>query len=151
MESPADSGPYVVAALHCERALIEADGVVSLIRVVDDFRFALPIDAPPDLAVQVQVTLFVSLKAGSYRGPVALRLEQIAPNGERRMVLSREVDFLGEMGGAQFQTPLSFITATPGIYWTDVIVNDRIATRLPLLIHMEREELNVIGESADPN
>ena len=64
------SGPYLVAALLCEKVLQEKDNTISVIRIID--RLAVTVNAlgSPETMQPTAVSLnaLISLKSGSARG-----------------------------------------------------------------------------------
>lgn len=134
------SGPYVQVAAICEKALQEADGVLSLIRVVD--RFIISVqgkEAPAELPQggQLPLTFVVVLKSDDARGrhPVCLRVQQ--PNGVFLEERSFDVMFEGEDRGVNLIIQLT-LEPIEGLYWFDVSVNDTLMTRVPLRVIYQR-------------
>src|SRR5258706_6964275 len=77
------AGPYLSAALVCEKVLFEEDNVSSLIRVVDTIQ--LPHYPPLDAgdSVKLPVVMLVMLKSGDFRGEKDLILRLVNPSGKR--------------------------------------------------------------------
>src|SRR5688572_16635887 len=75
--------PFVAAACICEKVLQDADGVASLIRIVDTYRLGFP-DAPipPGTRVALDLQLYVSIKSGDVTGQHELGLLLRQPNGK---------------------------------------------------------------------
>jgi len=63
---PIEGGPYLSGAFLCEKALHEADGVNSFIRMVDRWTVTGPTEGMP--ATAIQATLVVVFKSGIHRG-----------------------------------------------------------------------------------
>lgn len=134
-------GPFLAAALLCERVLTEQDGVISLIRIVDRLTHTVvgP-QAPPEMPpVRISWQLVLIFKSGAARGraEVVLRLE--APSGLRipqQTVLP--VFFEGEDRGVQLVAGLDLELTQEGLYWIDVLLEDRLMTRVPLRVIYQR-------------
>ena len=77
-------GPYLVAALICERVLHEADGVNSIIRVIDRFTIEGGKEAPGGLddkhVASLDFSLYVSLKNGRAAGNHRLKVVPVRPD-----------------------------------------------------------------------
>ena len=87
---PITGGPYLQAALLCEKALQETDGVVSVIRIVDRWFVSGPTEEM--LQTAIQATMELMFKSGFHRGPKKIdnhchhsqRRENLASNGNTR-------------------------------------------------------------------
>ena len=130
-------GPYVQAALFCERVLSEKDNVLSLIRIVD--RLVLTVAGPsapeqmPPSPVNCQAVIM--LKTGSLSGSYQLRLSPTTPSGKELPSVSTRILLAGgEDGGTNLIFNVQFIANEEGVYWFDVIFEDQLLTRLPLRI-----------------
>lgn len=78
-------GPYLAMALLCEKVLREADGVLSLIRIVDRITVSFsgpdaPVQMPP---APVNLTLVVGFKSGFARGPYTYVSKQLDHHSSR--------------------------------------------------------------------
>lgn len=140
------TGPYVAAALFCERVLQEGDGVLSAIRIIDQqilhaLGTELPADMPPAI---MSATLLITLKAGQTRGRYAVRVAPEAPSGEQLPAVDFAVNFHGGDGeqGINLVVPLQMQVAQEGLYWFDVLWLDSrseatepaLLTRVPLRV-----------------
>lgn len=78
-----ETGPYLQAALFCERVLDEKDNVKSLIRLVD--RLVVQATGPdvPDTMPEItrQVIAFLSFKSGEAVGTVPIKITLKRPSG----------------------------------------------------------------------
>lgn len=132
------TGPYVNVAVFCEKALQEADGVLSLIRIVDTINVqTVGPDAPDQLpeGMNIDTTLVVVLKPGDAKGNQSLRIILEHPSGERHDGPQMSVPFAGAPNsGVNVLVPLKMGIQDIGLYWADVFVNDRLVTRVPLEI-----------------
>ena len=82
---PFHTGPYLLVACLCEKVLKEADGVPSVIRIIDRINHGVigpepPSDMPP---FDYQLMLYINFKSGSARGPMKLEIRRESPSGER--------------------------------------------------------------------
>lgn len=76
-------GPFLTAALFCERVLEEKDGVTSIIRIVDRIvTQATGVDPPERMPpLQAMLTLVVSLKSGFAKGSYSVTIQGTTPTG----------------------------------------------------------------------
>jgi hypothetical protein len=130
-------GPYVQAALFCERVLSEKDNVLSLIRIID--RLVLTIAGPaapeqmPPSPVACQAVIM--LKTGSLSGSYLLKLTPKTPLGNELPSISTRILLAGgEDGGTNLIFNVQFIANEEGVYWFDVTFENQLLTRLPLRI-----------------
>jgi len=127
------TGPFLQAALICEKVLQEKDGVISAIRLIDrlihTIRAAQMPDPPP--GVPFQFTILIVLKTGMARGRHQLSVVSEDPAGQRRPVFSTTMLFEGEDRGNNLVVQTSTEFSTEGVYWFDMVVDDRLITRMP--------------------
>jgi hypothetical protein len=125
--------PYVQVACVCEKALIEPDGVVSLIRVVDTFFIETP-PLPAGFGVALPLTVVVLLKSGDVVGESEITLQAHDPEGNTIHGRTWPIVLNGGESGANLR--VTFVIQAPkfGLYWFDVRWGDEILTRIPLRI-----------------
>ena len=128
-------GPYLIAALFCERVLQEQDGVLSAIRIIDQTVHTVagpgadvPGEMPPML---VAVTALIMLKPGDARGRYTIRIRPEKPSGEQMPPLEAPVRFEGGEGdrGANLIVPIQMQVEDEGLYWFDVLWVDERAPK----------------------
>ena len=130
---PNDSGPYLTGALFCEKVLREADGVLSLIRVVDRWTVTGPLERMP-LTV-IQTTLVILMRSGIFRGSSQITVGPESPSGIRMPIMTFPVVFEGDDDrGVGVVGPIGFPVQEPGVYWFDVAVDGNRFTRVPLRV-----------------
>ncbi len=139
------SGPYLAAAILCERVLQEKDETISIIRMVD--RLAVTVNAsdspetmPP---TAVNINALISLKSGSARGRATVKWRTETPSGLKLPDQLFPVLFEGEDRGVNLIINLNMIAEQEGVYWFSVLLDDQFLTRIPLRILYQR-----IGQSA---
>lgn len=130
------TGPYLATAVLCEKVLREADGVVSLIRIVDRLVVSTsgPVPAlPTQWAVQSELTLFIAFKPGAALGKEQVVVQVERPDGIRSQLANLPRVFEGEDRGAQATLPLSAVPLhQEGLYWFHVRLGDRLITKASL-------------------
>lgn len=134
------NGPFLNAAMICEKVLQEQDGVVSAVRVIDRVFFVLLPDGSPQFP-QHPVTFYISLKSGSARGRYSIEVERQKPSGETSAVFALPVLFEGEERGVNIIVSAVFAPDQEGLYWFDIYFADPsdeaagqrlLLTRVPL-------------------
>ncbi len=134
--------PYVAAAVFCEQALEEKDGVMSLIRIVDRFAFRAEVrDAPdPMPPIALSVVASIAFKSGEYVGSRTLVLRANSPSATVTPIFQIPVQFHGGTQGIYIKGNLSIRFNTPGVHWIDVLLDDELKTRMPIEILHERPD-----------
>ncbi len=134
-----ETGPYLVTAALCERAIQETDGVLSLIRMIDKITSTVAGPAPtvPDVMppVSVNLTLVIVLKPGEARGRFMIAVRPEAPSGQRLPEAELPVSFGGAPdAGANLLFGINMIATEEGVYWFDILLDGQLLTRTPLRI-----------------
>lgn len=132
--------PLLKAALICETVIQRADGVLSLINIVDQRNITqqgrdLPQEMPEHAWEFHLVLMFVS---GIYVGKASLAVSVQSPDGLRKPIHSAEHYFEGAARGVNAIFQLQFTFKTEGLYWFEIYVNDRQMTRVPMRILYNR-------------
>ena len=136
MASPT-SGPFVAMAVFCARLDRQPDGTVDVVGVVDGISLAADPggDAFDEAAAPVVRLLgLVSLRAGEARGRHTLSLRAHFPDGELGATLTRPIEFTDQAPGATIGFPFELEARETGTYWFDVVYDDRLLTRIPLVV-----------------
>jgi hypothetical protein len=137
---PESTGPYLIAALLCEKVLQEQDGIISVIRMVD--RITLTANAPgaPEKMPPTSINLYalISLKSGSARGKDTIKLSIEAPSGVRQPDQLLPVLFEGEDRGVNLIIAVNMVVDQEGVYWFDIRLDEQLLTRVPLRILYQR-------------
>jgi len=135
-----NSGPYLVAALLCERVIQEKDETVSIIRIVDRITLTVPASIAPETLppLPLNLTLFLSFKSGSARGRNTIKLKIESPSGFKLPEQLLPVLFEGEDRGVNLILALNMIVDQEGVYWFDILLEEEHITRIPLRILYQR-------------
>jgi hypothetical protein len=140
---PLSNGPYLSYAVICEKVLHEADGVLSLIRIVDHVTVTVVVSAPPGAQAAsglippvppISVTFVLGLKSGDFTGSVPVKVWIQPPTRARWPEYETSVTLEGEENGANVILPLQFPGQDEGIYWFVVEVSGETLTQVPLRI-----------------
>lgn len=134
------NGPYLNAALICEKVLQEKDEVTSIIRIVDRVVLTTTASSSPEKIPPTTLDLyaFLSFKSGSARGRHTIKWVTEAPSGIRSPEQLLPALFEGEDRGVNFIIRLNIIVDQEGVYWFDIFLEDQLLTRVPLRILYQR-------------
>ena len=136
-------GPWLAAALLCEKVIEDKEGTLSLIRIIDRVTTTAvgqgtPSEMPP---TPITVTLVAAFKSGSARGRSDFRIDAEAPTGLRTpLAQALSIIFEGEDRGANLIINLNFTAQHEGLYWFDLFLDDKLVTRVPLRVVYQRQE-----------
>ncbi|HEV3449237.1 MAG TPA: hypothetical protein VG099_31665 [Gemmataceae bacterium] len=139
-------GPYLATAVFCDNVLREHDGTISAIRMVDQVRIGIPANAPADVPskekrVQVITTGLLCFKTGDYPGSHKIRIVMESPDGKISEQQERMLEFTPhEHGGGNLIFPTSIMVYRGGLFWFNVYLDDKLMTRMPLAITIERQQ-----------
>ncbi|MFW6116447.1 MAG: DUF6941 family protein [bacterium] len=136
------TGPYLVAALICERVLEEKDGTKSAIRIVDRLTRTTTGPNPPKemMAFEYEFSMLVRFKAGDARGPMTLQIEPVKPSSETLRSMIGTVHFEGEEDrGVDVVVNFKVKVEQAGVYWFNVYLDNIRMTRVPLRVVYTRQ------------
>lgn len=124
---------YLQIAVFCEKVLQEADGVISLIRVVDRFTVR---GASAEMGNHVlKFTIVILFKSGFLRGKQKIHIRPLSPNKRELPAMEIPTLFEGdEDRGNGTIANIDFVVNEEGLYWFDVFLNEELVTRMPLRV-----------------
>ena len=134
---PFEGGPYLAAAILCEKILVEADGVKSAIRIIDRINHTVVGPDPPKAmeAFDYQLNLLLKFKSGMARGPMSLEVRFMKPSGESPSPTRQTVNFEGEDDrGVDIIANLQLKLDQAGLHWFDISLEGERVTRVPLRV-----------------
>lgn len=120
-------GPYVQAALLCERVVQENGGRVTIVRLLD--RVLVRAGKAPDSG-QISPTIVschavVILKTGSRPGDYKLRILLTSPSKKPLREFSTDINLPAEEDqGVNIVMPIQFSATEEGVYWFEVRLNN---------------------------
>jgi hypothetical protein len=123
MSSNLSRGPYVQAALLCERVVQESGGRVTIVRLLDRVVVRTAVAASP---AQIRPTIVschavVILKTGSRPGNYKLRLVLTSPTKRKLREFSVDINLPDEEDkGVNIVMPIQFEAKEEGVYWFEV-------------------------------
>lgn len=130
------TGPYLQAALLCERVMEEKDGVVSVIRIIDRLMHtAMGLTAPEVMPpLTYAMTALIILKSGTARGTLQVRLDMEEPSGLTTAGPSMTALMEGEDRGQNLVMGMQMTFKESGLYWFSVYIDNQLATRMPFRV-----------------
>jgi len=142
-------GPWVSAALLCEKVLEDKEGKLTVINIVDRLT-AVPAPGalPPTIQdgqslptlfpVPVQLWLVIMLKSGFIRGHFDLAVELVEPSGKKTLRVEMPVLLEGEDRGVNVIMPMNAGLTAEGLYWFEVAFEGRILSKVPFRLIIQR-------------
>lgn len=134
---PSEEGPFLSAALICEKVLEEKDGMKSAVRIIDRVTRTVVAPSPPEEMepFDYEATLLIRLKSGWARGSYPVRVDLVKPSGERPVPIQHTVYFEGEEDrGVDIVANMRIRFDQTGIYWFRIYLTDRLLTQIPLRV-----------------
>lgn len=136
--------PYVQIAAFCKTVLREANGNLSIIRIVD--RHPVMGTTEEMQPTSVSLTLAIVLKSGNMQGTSTMSIVTVDPNGNRLPEIKTPVLFEGMERGVGLVTELGFLVSQHGLYWFEVLIDGVELTRIPLRILYQQGQQIQVGQ-----
>ena len=134
-------GPFLQMAVFCERVLHEKDDVLSAIRIIDRFTHTVSsaeVIMPP---LKLEFSMLISFKSGDAKGKSELKIRPNAPSGKELPGFSGPILFEGGERGANIIIKLGFEAKEEGVYWFDVILDEKLITRMSLQVVYQKMQI----------
>lgn len=151
---PAERGPYLSAALLCEKVLVEQDGVKSAIRIIDRLTRTVAGPSPPEQMepFDYEMTLLIKLKSGSVRGVHSVQVRLVKPSGESPTPMVQRALFEGEEDrGVDIVAMLRIRFDQTGIYWFYIYFDDEVLlSRIPFRVIYMPQVMQMSGPGGGP-
>jgi len=140
-----DSGPYLNAALLCEKILQEQDGTLSVIRMIDRITLTAPASSSPEALppLTFSCNLLLAFKSGSAKGKSTVKLKIETPSGIKLPEQLLPVLFEGDDRGVNLNLALNIVIDQEGVYWFEILLEDEFLTRVPLRVLYQRVGLSI--------
>lgn len=134
------AGPYLLMAVLCQRAQQDQYGSFSIINVLEQLVVGSDDPNAPEQmpTFRLQANLVVSFASGAERGNRTVSIVPVEPDGDRLEAVSQDIKLLGGDHRATIVSNLSLDITKEGVYWFEILLDDRPVTRLPLRIEYER-------------
>jgi hypothetical protein len=135
---------YLHVATFCEKVLREADGVSSIIRLIDTFNVQGTEDEMQPIVLPFMV--YISFKSGFMRGKQKISLRPKSPKGEDLPSMDFPVLFEGDDDrGPAIGFQVNWPVQEEGLFWWDLYVNDELVTRMPLRVAYQQLRMPTPG------
>lgn len=140
MEAKEPRGPFIGAALLCERVLEEKDGVLSAIRIVDRWIVPRPFAQNDEqITALLRPVMVVVLKAGEATGSHTISVNMSSPNGNEDEGIAYPFELEGEDRGVNLVVPTLLEIQQEGLYWFNVRIDGVLETRIPLRVAWQQD------------
>jgi len=127
------SGPHIQVAVLCEKILMEGDGALSIIRIIDRLTITGPTPEMPPFPYAV--LLFISFKSGFYRGKAQIKVIPISPLGKELTTIGFPLLFEGDdERGSYVKGEMRILLQEEGLYWFEIQLESTNVTRIPLRV-----------------
>ena len=128
-------GPYLTAALLCERVIEEKDGSLTAVRLVDQLTIE-PGSSEPNVVtvvVPLRLSLLVSIREGEVDHPYDVSITVLDPSGtERKLKPAGQMLVAGPVAGGNFIAHLMFSPQLEGMYFFEIELDGEFLSRVPL-------------------
>jgi hypothetical protein len=124
--------PILQMAVFCERILEEADGVISVMRIVD--KVVVSTDKDEFQPGVIELGVVVAFKSGDAAGKFHLELVGREPTGKVTFKVVSDLELKGGGHGSRIAKRIPIPVTMVGLYWVDVLLDSRRVTRMPLEI-----------------
>lgn len=131
-------GPYLMAALLCERVERTADGRRNLVGLLDTVVKDGEEDPAQMTPLVATVFIVVQFRSGSARGSMELGIRPTYPSGLRKGGSSISIFFAGDETASGIELPLDLTLDETGLYWFDILLDSQLVTRIPLRVRYRR-------------
>jgi hypothetical protein len=137
-------GPYLQLATICERHILEADGALTLFRIID--RFTVQGTTPEMPLTTIQFMVVISFRSGDFRGTLDLKLKIVDPSVNPLQEISIPMLLEGpEERATQMFGNVTLALKEQGLYWIIVELDKEEKTRIPVRIVYQRQPTIVTG------
>jgi len=137
MPNDSVSGPFVSVACICQVPLREANGQLSIIRVMDRIQVFGVTPAMQPQSLQ-HLVLVVVLRSGTLGENQKIRIVPVRPDGTSLPETEVSVLFEGNDRGPALIMPVALVATEAGLYWFDVYWETQLLTRIPLRVQYQR-------------
>lgn len=128
-------GPFLTAALLCERVIEEKDGSLTAVRLVDQLTIE-PGPKQPNVVtvvVPLNLSLLVSIREGEPRHAYEVSITLRDPTGNTRKLLpAGQMLVAGPVAGGNFVAHLVFLPQQEGMYFFEIDLDGKFVSRIPL-------------------
>jgi hypothetical protein len=146
-EKPAKKirGPYLAAAVYCQTIVSESEGRVTPVNIFDSINLTIPAGTPPNFPseenrIHIPVWSFISFRSGDAPGEHNFYIVAESPSGKKQKQEEQVIKLPeGAHAGANLNIKITMGIFKGGLFWTNVYLDNKLMTRMPLLINVKRE------------
>jgi len=132
-------GPHIAMAVFCEQVLEEKSGVLSVIRIIDRINLSAGAEAPEEMPeFPLNMKAIVALKSGFCRGKYTVTVKPRTPSGQELAAVNLPVLLEGDDRGTNLVLHFALGVKEEGLYWFDVLIEEKLLTSMPLRILYQR-------------
>ena len=136
-EKPLLLRPYLQVATICERHILEADGALTLFRIVD--RFTVSGQTADMPSTVLAFTLVITFRSGPMRGRLPLRVQPINPSKKELPAMEFPLVFEGDDERySGFTGMIQFPVDEEGLYWFVISLGEVEYTQVPLRVFYQK-------------
>lgn len=136
----AEAEPYLLMAVICERAQQDQYGSFSVINILEQLIAGSDDPNAPERmpTFRLDANLVVVFVSGRAHGERVVSVVAEEPSGNRLPPVRQTILLRGEDHRASIVSDLSLDITQTGVYWFDVLLEERLVSRIPLRIGYER-------------
>lgn len=134
---PEPTGPYLQVACLCENVVQRADGVLTLVNIVDRLTLTTQGTGAPETMPPTNYlfNLVLVFKSGRARGRYDLQIVPQFPDGSSKQPTIMSLNFEGEDDrGIQLVHQAMIQLTQEGLHWFNIYLAGSLVTRLPLRV-----------------
>lgn len=137
----AETEPYLLVAVICQRAQQDQYGSFSIINVLEQLVAGSDDPNAPEQmpSFRLDANLVIVFASGSQEGQRTVTVVAEQPDGTRLQPVDQRILLRGGDQRATIVSDLSLDISQTGVYWFDVFLEGRLVTRIPLRIGYERQ------------
>ncbi|MDO8577807.1 MAG: hypothetical protein Q7R50_01345 [Dehalococcoidales bacterium] len=150
---PFESGPYLKTACFCEKVLREADGVLSIIRIVDRVTVTAQGPNAPELMPKTPytVTALITLVSGSSKGRHELKMIREDPSGLKKdPAFVASVHMEGANKSQNIVISMNLNLEEEGLIWFHVYLGKDLLTKMPFEVIYARISAGIMPPGETP-
>lgn len=130
---PTWRGPWIQVACFCERAILDNEGILTIVRVVDRITVNLP-EGVQGPVILPPIYLVLTMKAGDAIGRGVISVRQQDAAGVYQQAQPFHVLFESPDRGNNLVLTVPVPYQMEGLHWFDVSYEGQLLTRLPLRV-----------------
>ena len=135
LDAKPEYGPYLNAALLCEKVLQEKDGVNTAIRIIDQLNITAAGPGVPQQIVPsvVKFTILLVIKTGEMPGPCTIEIIVKKPDLTEAAKIARTVNLESPAyRGMNLKIETQLQVDQVGLWWFEIFIRGIKRTRVPL-------------------